>query len=282
MMAASMWRFWQLRGHFTDGRHWLEDVLAAEGSAGGPRAKALIGLAGLCYWQGDWDAAEAAYRQARELAKRLADWWLELEALFGLAFTLACHRGELQAAAPIEEQFQALIAEHPEPLAIGLGLATSQMLRLFAGDLDGSRAYGEQCLAGTRALGVRWYESQVLRTLALTSMLQGRYQQAEDELLECLDVALELGDLAGVAVDLDRLGQAAVALGRPERAVVVAGAADRLRESVGGGLTVESGRWETEHPRDAARRFLTDTQIDRAWAQGRAMSLEDAVAHARS
>jgi predicted ATPase/DNA-binding SARP family transcriptional activator len=282
LLAAKLWRFWQLRGHFAEGRRWLEDVLAAEGPASMARAKALIGLAGLCYWQGDWDAAEAAYRQARELAKGLDDWWLELEALFGVAFTLACHRGELQAAASIEQQFQAIIAEHPEPLAIGLGLATSQMMRLFAGDLDGSRSYGEQCLAGTRALGERWYESQILRTLALTSMLQGRYQQAESELRECLDIALELGDLAGVAIDLDRLGQAAVALGRPERAVVLAAAADRLRESIGGGLTVESGRWATEHPRDAARRQLTDTQIDRAWAQGRTMGLEDAVAYARS
>jgi hypothetical protein len=93
---------------------------------------------------------------------------------------------------------------------------------------------------------------------------------------------LELGDLAGVALDLDRLGQAAVVLGQPERAVVLAAAADRLRESVGGGLTVESGRWATEHPRDAARRQLTDAEIDRAWAQGRTMGLEDAVAYARS
>jgi predicted ATPase/DNA-binding SARP family transcriptional activator len=282
LLAARLWRFWQLRGHFADGRRWLEDALAAEGPASMARAKALIGLAGLCYWQGDWDAAEAAYGQARELAKGLEDWWLELEALFGLAFTLACHRGELQAAAPIEQQFQAIIDEHPEPLAIGLGLATSQMMRLFAGDLDGSRSYGEQCLAGTRALGERWYESQILRTLALTSMLQGRHQQAEDELRECLDVALELGDMVGVALDLDRLGQAAVALGHPERAVVLAAAADRLRQSVGGGLTVESGRWETEHPRDAARRLLTDTEIDRAWAQGRTMGLEDAVAYVRT
>ena len=156
------------------------------------------------------------------------------------------------------------------------------MMRLFAGDLDGSRTYGEQCLAGTRALGVRWYESQVLRTLALTSLLQTRYQQAHGELLECLQIACDLGDLAGVAIDLERLGQAAVALGRPERAVVLAAAADRLRESIGGGLTVESGRWETEHPRDAARRFLTNTQIETAWARGRTMSLEDAVAYTRS
>jgi hypothetical protein len=282
LMAARLWRFWQLRGHFAEGRRWLEDVLAAEGPASMARAKALIGLAGLCYWQGDWDPAEVAYGHARELAKGLEDWWLELEALFGVAFTLACHRGELQAAAPIEQQFQAIIDEHPEPLAIGLGLATSQMMRLFAGDLDGSRAYGEQCLAGTRTLGERWYESQILRTLALTSMLQGRYQQAEEELRECLEVALELGDLAGVAIDLERLGQAALALGRPERAVVLAAAADRLRESVGGGLTVESGRWATEHPRDAARRLLTDAEIDRAWAQGRTMGLEDAVTYVRT
>jgi hypothetical protein len=63
---------------------------------------------------------------------------------------------------------------------------------------------------------------------------------------------------------------------------VLAAAADRLRESIGGGLTVASGLWETEHPRDAARRFLTDIQIETAWARGRTMSLEDAVAHARS
>jgi hypothetical protein len=282
LMAARLWRFWQLRGHFTDGRRRLQDLLADEGPASVPRAKALVGLAGLCYWQGDWEAAEAAYGQARELAKGLDDWWLELETLFGLAFTLACHRGDVQAAAPIEQQFQALIAEHADPLAIGLGLATSQMMRLFGGDLDGSRTYGEQCLAGTRALGVRWYESQVLRTLALTSLRQTRYQQAHGELLECLQIACELGDLAGVAIDLERLGQAAVALGQPERGVVLAAAADRLRESIGGGLTVESGPWETEHPRDAARRFLTDIQIETAWARGRTMSQEDAVAYAYS
>jgi predicted ATPase/DNA-binding SARP family transcriptional activator len=282
VMTGRLWRFWQLRGHFADGRRWLEDVLADERAASVPRAKALLGLAGLCYWQGDWGTAEAAYRQARELALGLDDWWLELEALFGLAFTLACHRGDLEAAAPLEQQFQALIAQHPDPLAVGFGLATSQMMRLFAGDLEGSRAYGEQCLAGTRSLGVRWYESQILRTLALTSLLQGRYEQAQDELRECLHIARELGDLVGVAMDLERMGQAMVGLGRPEPGVAVAGAAARLRESVAGGLSVEAFRWEIEHPRDAARRSLTDTQIETAWARGRTMSLEDAVAYARA
>jgi hypothetical protein len=88
-----------------------------------------------------------------------------------------------------------------------------------------------------------------MRTLALTSLLQGRYEQAEDELRECLYIASELGDLAGAAMDLDRLGQAAVALGRPEAGVVLAGAAgDGLRQSVGGALTVEAFRWRDQAP----------------------------------
>ena len=213
LLAARLWRFWQLRGHFAEGRRWLEDVLAAEvgqhGACQGPdRPCRPLLLAGrLGRGRGRLRPARAGQGPGGLVAGAGSP--------FGVAFTLACHRGELQAAAPIEQQFQAIIDEHPEPLAIGLGLATSQMMRLFAGDLDGSRSYGEQCLAGTRALGERWYESQILRTLALTSMLQGRYQQAEGELRECLDVALELGDMAGVALDLDRLGQAAVALGRP-------------------------------------------------------------------
>ncbi|GAA1579698.1 BTAD domain-containing putative transcriptional regulator [Kribbella sancticallisti] len=282
LMAGRMWRFWQLRGHFTEGRRWLEALLAINGPASVPRTKALIGLGGICYWQFDLDASEAAYRQARDMAKDLDDWWLELEALTGLVATLACHRGDLQAAAPLEQQYQALIAEHPEPFAVGLGLATSMVMRLFAGDLDDCRSYGEQCLAGTRALGVRWYESQTLRTLALTSLLQERFEQAEAELVACLDIAAELGDLAGAAMDLDRLGQAAVALGRPERAVVLAGAADHLRESIPGGLTVQAFRWETEPPRDTARRFLSEDQIETAWARGRTMDLQGALTYART
>ncbi|MEV6204550.1 BTAD domain-containing putative transcriptional regulator [Streptomyces sp. NPDC051771] len=279
LMAARMWRFWQLRGRFGEGRHHLEKLLAPGEPASVPRTKALIGLAGICYWQFDLDASEAAYHRARDMAVELDDWWLELEALTGLVTTLTCHRGDLREAAPLERKYQELTEAHPEPFAIGLGLATSMVMRLFAGDLEGCRFYGEQCLEGTRALGLRWYESQVLRTLGLASLLQDRFEQAEGEIGECLGIAAELGDVAGAALDLDRLGQAAVALGRPKEAVVLAGTADRLRESAGGGLTVQAFRWEREHPRDAARRFLTEDEIDLAWARGRSLSLADALDH---
>jgi hypothetical protein len=84
-----------------------------------------------------------------------------------------------------------------------------------------------------------------------------------------------------VAYTLDRLGQAAVALGQPTRGVTLAGAASRLREAVGGGLTVEQLRWKLEDPRDGARRVLTEAEVDVAWARGRVMTPEQAVVHAK-
>jgi predicted ATPase/DNA-binding SARP family transcriptional activator len=281
LLAARMWRFWALRGHFAEGRRWLEDLLPLAGDAATvPRVKALIGLAGLGYWQGDLDCAETRYREAAAALEELDDWWLRFEALAGLVSTIACHRGEPEEAAPLEQQLQALVAERPQdPLAAGFGMAIAALVRLFTGDLEGSRSYNEQVLAGTRALGERWYEGETLATLGLTSLLQERYEQAEEELKGALDIAREAGDLAGMAYALDRLGQAAVALGRPGRGVTLAGAASRLREAVGGGLTVEHLRWKLEHPRDGARRVLTEAEIDIAWARGRSLSRDDAFAY---
>ncbi|MPZ87204.1 MAG: hypothetical protein GEU81_03825, partial [Nitriliruptorales bacterium] len=142
-MAGRMWRFWQLRGHLHEGRRWLEDVLDSDASPGIARVKALLGLAGVCYWQFDLDSCQTAYREAADLATDLDDWLLELEALTGLAASIACHRGDPEAAAPVEQAVQALVDEHPEPFAVGMGMATSMLVRLFAGDLEATRAYGE-------------------------------------------------------------------------------------------------------------------------------------------
>jgi predicted ATPase/DNA-binding SARP family transcriptional activator len=293
--AGRLWRYWHFRARLAEGRTWLADLLALTSDRPGvARTKALLGFAGVCYWQGDLDAAEAHYRLAVDTVRALepvgavgdrylTPWWLELEALLGLVVTIACHRGDPESAAPLEEQYQAIVAAHPaDTLAMGTGAATTALVRLFTDDLAGCRQYGDLVVAGTRAIGERWYESQMTRTLALVSLRQHRYEQAEDELRASLDIAAELGDLPSAAIDLDRLGQTAVALGLPARAVTLAGAAARLREDLGGGLAIDDMRWETVHPVDAAREMLAETEIELAWARGRSLSVDDAIAYARS
>lgn len=274
--AAGLWRYWQLRGHVGEGRTWLTRALDLEGASPLPRVRALLGLAGLCYWQFDLDAAEATYRQAREAARDL-DRWLHLDALFGLGMTLACHRGDLDQVKEFESEFWGLVSAHDDLMATGLALAAVQVMRLLAGDLEESRRYGEMCLEGTRQIGERWYELQVLRTLALTSLRQQRYDQARDELQGCLSIALELGDLPGIAMDFDRLGQVAVLLGEPEHGCVLAGVAERLREQVGETLTPEAFRWEKDRATLTASATLSETEIARARARGRTLTLQRAA-----
>jgi predicted ATPase/DNA-binding SARP family transcriptional activator len=278
-MAAGLWRYWQLRGHLEEGRDWLTRALESAGGSPLPRIRALLGLAGICYWQFDLDAAEATYQQARELA-RDHDWWLHLEALFGLGMTLACHRGDPAEASGMETEFWELVGERNDLMATGMALAASQAMRLLAGDLEQSRRYGEMCLEGSRQVGERWYELQVLRTLALTSLREERYDLARHELQECVQIASELGDRLGIALDLDRLGQVAVFLGDPEVGCVLAGAADRVREQVGQTITPEAFRWQQHRAPTLALATLSETEIERARARGHAMTLQEAAAAA--
>lgn len=63
-----------------------------------------------------------------------------------------------------------------------------------------------------------------------------------------------------------------------ERAVRLAGASDAIRESIVGGAPPEL--MQIEDPRPRAQERMSDEAIDRAWTEGRAMSLEDALAYA--
>jgi predicted ATPase len=58
--AVALRRFWNIRGHWREGRTFLERTLAAsEGSASAVRAKALIATANLAISQHDMDRGEA-------------------------------------------------------------------------------------------------------------------------------------------------------------------------------------------------------------------------------
>jgi hypothetical protein len=88
------------------------------------------------------------------------DRWLEAEALSGLAITLACHRRDVEAAAPLERRLHALAEEHQDPMAIGMSVMTSGVMRAMAGNPEGARPYCEQVLAMCRAVGQRWWAGQ--------------------------------------------------------------------------------------------------------------------------
>ena len=84
-LGGALWRFWRTRGHLTEGRAWLVELLAlpsaphprrsGKRAAGWPaaRANALIAAGDLASEQDEYATAQALFAEALALGRELAD-----------------------------------------------------------------------------------------------------------------------------------------------------------------------------------------------------------------
>jgi hypothetical protein len=109
---------------------------------------------------------------------------------------------------------------------------------------------------------------------------QGDYAAARSLHEEGLAIFRELGDKGGIAQSLESLAGLAAVWGRGlERAARLWGAAAALREAIGAPLP-PSEREKYEREVGAARAALGEEAFASAWAEGEAMTLEQAIAYA--
>jgi hypothetical protein len=87
------------------------------------------------------------------------------------------------------------------------------------------------------------------------------------------------GNALVIASQLRFLAMAANDAGQPERAVRLAAVSAALRDKVGG--QVPDAFFPYADPRVKAAEVLDAAVVERAWAEGRAMTLEAALAYAR-
>ena len=123
-LAGALFWFWTKCGLFGEGRRWLERALALPVHVpGSVRARALIGLAHMAYFEGQYVEARARAAEALALGREDGDAWAVSVALFvegGAAFELGEHeRAEarlLQAREAADAGGEP--AEHAAPLLI--------------------------------------------------------------------------------------------------------------------------------------------------------------------
>src|SRR4051794_25050435 len=72
-LAASLWRFWFVRGHAVEGARWVERALAAAPGPSRPRAAALIGLTALDSRQGRSDRYRSLGAEAMAIVRRIGE-----------------------------------------------------------------------------------------------------------------------------------------------------------------------------------------------------------------
>jgi len=279
--AGALWRFWQQRGHLAEGRRWLEEVLAmpAGQARTAERAKALVAAGGIAWWS-DRAASRAPYAEALEIERELGDPARLAEALYNQAFVVAAEH-DLEAAARLLEECLELFRRLGDERGVARVLAMQVVPDAMAGAWDRVMARLEEVAAIWRRLGDRLQLAFDLIWLAFAHGRAGRPDDARAIALEALELFREADNPTGVALAFLDLAFLLTWEGRHADAIRMGGVAEALRQGAGGGPTPGFGGMLEGDPVADARAHLTEDAADRAWQEGLALSVQEAVAIAK-
>jgi tetratricopeptide (TPR) repeat protein len=206
-LASALLGFWELRGHLTEGRRWLEAALDRIDDADpGLRIDVLNAGSALAFAQGDFTAAAERIRQGLTLARQSGDRRREATLLTGLgSATLA--QGNLEAADAAYAQSRDVFRELGDRWRYANALAGLGAVAHTRGDADRARHAYEEGLGIWRELGDRASVAFVLGNLiALLASIPEERACARAYGEEALALARALGDRQGEAFVVGNLG----------------------------------------------------------------------------
>ncbi len=152
-LATRLSQFWYLRGHFSEGRRWLEEAVARAGGAPPAlRAAALYGAGRLAHYQGDDARAVPLLEEALGLARCVDGSWLTPTALLLLG-VVAEDRGQYARAEPPLQEALALYREGGHAGLASLTLGHLGIVAYGRGDLVRADQTLEEALALARTSG---------------------------------------------------------------------------------------------------------------------------------
>jgi tetratricopeptide (TPR) repeat protein len=144
-------------------------------------------------------------------------------------------------------------------------------------DFLAARGLFEESLAIGRQLGDRYGIAYALDSLANVAFEEGKYPAARALAEESLVIRKELGDKGGMADTLEGLAATFAALGGSLRGARIWGAAERLRVEIGLPLPADERRRYDRRVATARAALTDDAAFDRAWQEGRALTLAEAL-----
>ena len=216
--AGALWRWCYLRGHYAEGRAWLQDALDhGNGCSPAARVKAVTGAALLAFLQCEYEAArrgfEAAIAAYRTLDNRDGEAW----ALQRLG-AIAREQGRYQDAERLHRESTAIIEEIHGAEEASRDLGYTVFILWLRGDFDAAAALGAQSLEAIRATEHGERLVWAMLNLGAVATYRGDLGAARSLLSESLTVAEEIGYREGIAWSFNVLGLVSCRVGDFEAA----------------------------------------------------------------
>jgi predicted ATPase/class 3 adenylate cyclase len=310
------WIAQQQQGDFRAARALHEESLAISRELGDQRsiAASLHGLGGAAHAQGEHEAARTLFEENLASFRELGDKHGIVVSLMHLG-QIARDRGDFGAARARFEESLAIFRELGTKEGIAWSLDNLGRTAYGECDFGAAQALFEESAALRREIGSKTYLAWPLLGLGDVARLEHDFETARSHYEEALAIGreLELQDVIGWAVvslapllvargeleqactlarqgvmiwraqqnkigmvqSLEALAGAAYASGQPERMARLFGAAEALRETLHNPLQPADQVGYEVIP--AARAALGEAAFRAAWAEGQAMSLDQAI-----
>jgi predicted ATPase/class 3 adenylate cyclase/DNA-binding CsgD family transcriptional regulator len=233
--------------------------------------QSLAGQGQVLAFQGDTAAARAAANAAIEAAAEMGGFY----AAMGYA-TLASAALAAGDAATAQDAIEAWPQLSALPLVTVVRRVFSALALLLGGDLVAARRGAEEAVTGTTG----YYRSVALLARARVAIAQGEPEQGERDVHDALGCAADTQAYLVIPDILEWLARLAGDAGSHREAARFFGAAHAIRERRGAvRLKIFDADYEASvaGPRDA----MGEKDFDAAWAEGAAMSTEEAIAYAQ-
>ena len=280
-VAAALWSFWFMHGYLSEGRRWLESGLSRSNLATAlTGAKALNGAGYIALRQGEFAAAKRLLERSLALYRELQDRDGIVSSLINLGLVALLGQREDIPVAVLLEEAMGLRPELKDRHTVANLLAFAGVVAGTRRDWKRAAALHEESLALFRqARDTRGIVS-VINTLGLIQLVQANHERASALFRESLRLGLEIDHKQIILYSF--FGLAGVATGQklPTRAARLWGVAEGMSEAYGIKVSpIVRFYTKYEDCLSIARSQLDEEAFEAAWAEGRAMALEQAVAY---
>jgi len=281
------------------------------------RALALLGEAAMAFQIGDNGSARTAIEASVALARRV-NATATLAYAMALGSTICGFLGEIDTAQTWSKESTDLSRQHGFAFVLATVVGMEMFLAVLM-NRPVPPGFGEETIRTARASGNPWALAMALTNVGRVKMAygnpaealpyfeeaaalfqkirdpsmynssrsemghlfrkQGRYAEAAAVYRETIYTFQDLGQRAAVAHELECFAYMAAAQGQNERAARLLGAAEALRELTKSDMTAMERR-DYEPAVSGLRAHMDRAALAKAWAEGRAMEMKQAIAFA--
>jgi predicted ATPase/DNA-binding CsgD family transcriptional regulator len=233
-LGGALELFWLMGGYLSEGRNFLEHVLArSKDSMTSARAKALRSAGWLAYFQGHYEQAAMLIQESVQLYRTLGDLGNVVPSLYMLGH-VTMRMGNVSQARSLLEESLTLVRQVGNTQHLAYALYFLAEVTLEQDEHTWARSLLEESLALFRGRGDKLGLAWALQLLARSLVAQGDSMRASTLAGESIALSREMQNKIALAFGLDLLGQVALSQGDASTARSLLEEALTLLKEMGG------------------------------------------------